>query len=1313
MLNAGHDFVLLYNWPPRPVEGHLYRPAGHRVYAARWKPSFVARYAPDLSGRYEWDGETLDVCTVQDGVLGEGRMAAYLHSQDGGFSAIATGRWSVEQGGYAGVMIHSNDTTHSGPLLLYGHRDGSVRVRSGAFYYSPETLRDMAPSFPRMVPVFRGYTAAACDLLPPRPRLAQMRAPDLSGNYLSNYNESITVCTRGGSLVAAISGVGYQQGFAMGRWVDAAGRWEGTVAEIGRDSHPFTWRLAGDVLSGDWSVYNRTNPWAENSTRPAAWEARRDPATNPSEMVLPFALAAAYLSLEHLCALLIAADSGQRAEVSETNEEEWVSASQPARLPDGLGGRILDLPRFALLCRNERYTYSTAAGRRVVNSTEVCEEDPGLYDVDGFGRRAPTEQRYSWHADEVVLTDSGNEGASSAVVAPLLTGERYIFRVRPIYAGVLPPPPPPTYWEALHAQRQEELPELLRDPPQPPPPPPPPSLGDITAYSRPVLIDLTGPGAPTDLRIGMVFATAVELSWRAPLPTQTGLWHGDGGSSLVGYRVFVRAADQPESEFELAASVPTTTLTLRDLRPQMFLVFRVCAVNRYGAGLNSTAVSVATSALRATLWTDCNYSTTLHQPLAYQGCFRDPEPETAADMPFAFALPGTAHTLSAAVCAAACAEQQPPTTFFGLRAGSHCLCAETFGRYGAVEDHECDTPCTGEPGRLCGSAERISVYRRPGAHGILLGVGRYYTYDLLQMRLPARSLSSVSLPEGLVLELYTQDALRGLRVRLNASVPCLRTQACPFDPHATTWAEPAARCVDDVWDDQAASLELRYADTAPGYTPRPSAETGARAFALGRAGRLSRLLDLGGDPSQTASDRPRGVGLTGFWRAPRQGDPEECELRRGSYSSDNVCLQPARILPSIAAPRRSPFAWLNTMAELDLQDRFTEEHARRMRLEWRATLFEYARPFFEAAMGSQLNQSASRIPPAAPDAPDAPPAQQVAVIVPAGAMPGSRFLVPWADGTQLEVTVPVGAAPGQELTVDAPAGTTTYTVSGGSFASPYYSFSPPLAALRPGGRFIFRADGISSTHPFSIGPTQSQALPATFGATGNVDGLTGTGGMLSFTLPIGYSGPLVYYCTRHTIMLASLSIAVPMQPSISPLTGSSGGPAADEPELSAPPANRTRGLNASSNRQLINETSYVDWFEAWLAGLLHLRLLLSTNDITGAPPVLGFSVTGEVVPWDETTAQPLPPHPFPRAEPIEPQTLAPEALRTARHAGPTGPIHEPSLRYRDTRLEARARLYPDGAAYPDSPNATSNQSIVGAVAASRLQEEPFFGTVLR
>ena len=41
-------------------------------------------------------------------------------------------------------------------------------------------------------------------------------------------------------------------------------------------------------------------------------------------------------------------------------------------------------------------------------------------------------------------------------------------------------------------------------------------------------------------------------------------------------------------------------------------------------------------------------------------------------------------------------------------------------------------------------------------------------------------------------------------------------------------AEPAERCVGDVWDDQTASLVLSYRNTAPKYTPRPGAETGAQ-----------------------------------------------------------------------------------------------------------------------------------------------------------------------------------------------------------------------------------------------------------------------------------------------------------------------------------------------------------------------------------------------------------------------------------------------------------------------------------------------------
>jgi len=332
ILNAGHDFVLMF-WPPRPG-GQI----GHRIYAARWKRSFIARHAPDFSGRYVYDGETLDVCTRQDGVLGDGRMAAYLHSRDGGFSGIATGRWSIEQGGYAGVLIHSNDTTRSGPVLLYGHSDGWLRVRSGAFYLNAPDLQRASPLYERMDPVFRGPTATACDLLPPRPRLSQQGAPDLTGNYLSNYNESVSVCTINGSLAAAFSGLGYQQGFAIARWVGARGQWEGTAAEIA-GTHSFSWRMDGNVLTGDWSVYNRTNAWPDNTTQEARWEATPDPAPTPAERELPFALSAAHLSLDHLCALLIAADSGQREDWSDPLEEEWVDAGRdrtrhrPARAP--------------------------------------------------------------------------------------------------------------------------------------------------------------------------------------------------------------------------------------------------------------------------------------------------------------------------------------------------------------------------------------------------------------------------------------------------------------------------------------------------------------------------------------------------------------------------------------------------------------------------------------------------------------------------------------------------------------------------------------------------------------------------------------------------------------------------------------------------------------------------------------------------------------------------------------------------------------------------------------------------------------------
>jgi len=942
-----------------------------------------------------------------------------------------------------------------------------------------------------------------------------------------------------------------------------------------------------------------------------------------------------------------------------------VTATEPATLPAELGGRLIETPRFSRTCRNETHTFTSADGQQISNATEVCEDDGSLLDVHGFRRRAPEQQRYSWHADEVMLEDAGN--ATNAIIAPLRVGERYIFRVAAIHAGVPPPPPPPTYWELLYAQRQLELPELLRDPPPPVPPPPPPYLGVPSAYSQPAHIELSGPGAPIGLRVDHVQPTSLHLSWQPPPSTLTGLWHGDGGARLLGYHVFVSAG---ESEPSLAAKVTTTAFTLSELRPQTLLRIHVCAENEYRVGLNSTSVSVATAALRATLWTECGFSTSLHQPMAYQGCFRTDA--DAPDMPPSTVLPSFSYTLSTEECAVACAKEPMPTLFFGLQAGGRCLCADTFGRYGAVDDSECRTPCTGEVSRICGSDDRISIYRPAGAHGIMLGVGTYYTYDLVRMRLPVRSLSAVMLPEGLQLELFTRDTLGGMRLNLTSSVRCLAEQRCVADATAEG-AEPAERCVGDVWDDQTASLVLSYRNTAPKYTPRPGAETGARAFAAGTAGDLSRLLELGGDPSHTSDERSEGVPLTGLWRAPRVGDLTACEQSRGGYSSDQICLQPKRMMPSTSPPRRSPFAYLEVLTQLTLSDHFTEQHATRVRAEWRASVAQYARPFFEVVVAERSGVS-----------------------------------------------------------------TTTYSVSGGSFAAPHYTFSPALADLHPGVRVVFRATNISSAHPFAIGTRPSQPLPPSFAATGSLTGLTGTGGQIAFTIPSNFSGrALAYYCTEHSNMVGRLALAAEADDG---RVGDGGGSrgradvAASEPSLAMPssatqsntarpdarpgaePAAAMSPAGGLESAQHFNRSSFEAWFDTWLAGLLHLRPLLSADISTGAPPVLGLNAMGDVVPWAEATAPPLPPHPLPEVEPTEPQTVSPalEAWRTTSQAEPTTeptaePIHEPSEQYLEPRLHAQAANNPAAVGYSGSTNAIPTRPTSNAVA----DYEPFFSTGLR
>ena len=943
IINSGHDFAVM-SWRDRGGQ-----PIGHRIFAARWDKAFVARQAPDISGAYTIDGETFDVCTRRDGVLGEGRLAAYLHSRNGGFSALALARWDTVQGGYAGVLLHSNDTSVSGPMLLYAHRDGWLRIRNGAFYlrpdqfaYVPSRTAELLSSVPSRA------VELACDLLPARPHDAQPAAPDLTGNYVSNYNESIGVCTHNGSLVAAFSGLGYQQGFVVGRWVAERQQWEGTVAEIG-SVRPFAWHGPPGVLQGVWEAYNRTNVPVDNTTVLDAWAARRDDAGIEP---LPHALAAGHLSISHLCTLLVAADSGQRADHSTPSEEEWLTANPSAELPPGMGGALFETPRFPSDCVNVTDAWTG-------NESVVCTQRAGPYDRNDFYRRAPEEQRYGWHMDEIALEDAGN--GSQAVVAPLAIGSTYIFRVAAIYVGVPPPPPPLTYEQRLSAEREAELPALLRSPLPPPPPPPPPLLGAFSAYSRPLSIHISGPGAPIGLEIDEVQPTSLRLTWQPPPFDRTaGVWHADGGAPILGYRVFVRAADT--EAFELVASTPTPGLLLTGLRPQTLLRIRVGIENRVRTGLNSSTLSVATTALRATLYPDCGHRSAYHQPLSYQGCFRDDA--AAPDMPASRALPGFSRVMSAQACAEACGEA---SRFFGLRAGGHCACADSFGRYGATEDDECDTPCTAEPTRMCGGANRTSVYRPAGLHGVLVGAGSYFTYDLLRARLPKSSLSSFELPEGLVLTLHTRDALRGLSANFTSSEACLARVRCPVDPRHATWAEPAERCAADAWDDQTASLTISYAGLQPAYTPRPYGETGARAFLRSTAGALSRLYDLGGDVSETTADRQAAIaagdaaggGASAYWRAPRLGDSSACARRVGGYSSDNICLQPERIEPPKGEPRRNPFYLTDLLMRAELQATYSEEYGRRMRAEWEVTLRDaYARPLYDARVAAGLPDAA-------------------------------------------------------------------------------------------------------------------------------------------------------------------------------------------------------------------------------------------------------------------------------------------------------------------------------------------------------------------
>ena len=292
VINSGHDFALL-RWNAS-VGAHAYR-----VLRSRWEPVFTVHYAPDLTGVYNLDDAgTVHVCTRRDGTRGAGRMIAYVHAEKGGFGGLATADWDVVQGGYSGTLLYSNASGVSGRSLWYAHRDGALVFASAPFRAEASAYTEAFLSRAANTTAVDGL--GICALMPPPERERPRVAPDLSGHYFSTYNESITVCSRNGSLVASFSGVGLLQGFALGTWVPAHERWEGRVLEAAGDQ-PFYWVAGMDgSLSGEWSVYNRTWVFPEsNETAPLAWVARRDETMDRS-----VALTVADWELSHLCTLL-------------------------------------------------------------------------------------------------------------------------------------------------------------------------------------------------------------------------------------------------------------------------------------------------------------------------------------------------------------------------------------------------------------------------------------------------------------------------------------------------------------------------------------------------------------------------------------------------------------------------------------------------------------------------------------------------------------------------------------------------------------------------------------------------------------------------------------------------------------------------------------------------------------------------------------------------------------------------------------------------------------------------------------------------
>lgn len=100
--------------------------------------------------------------------------------------------------------------------------------------------------------------------------------------------------------------------------------------------------------------------------------------------------------------------------------------------------------------------------------------------------------------------------------------------------------------------------------------------------------------------------------------------------------------------------------------------------------------------------------TALHaQTPAFLGCFKDqgdPQGTNGRDLSgFMVSAPN----MTGAQCAATC--QSRGFTYAGTQYGSYCFCGNEYGKSGPAAN--CNVPCAGNPGEMCGGAWANSVYR--------------------------------------------------------------------------------------------------------------------------------------------------------------------------------------------------------------------------------------------------------------------------------------------------------------------------------------------------------------------------------------------------------------------------------------------------------------------------------------------------------------------------------------------------------------------------------------------------------------------------